>query len=142
MPKSLLKPLFNGVLVLIYYFKKHFFFFILKTFCSTLNSWIVEFVFDVTNRLFFLFWFWKVQKCPKNLGSKIAINQNPTNSVMQYELRTFVSSFEHFSTNHSAARQIKFQGCDVIGWNMYRRLKFPSYLHTKVQKSEIKRSGF
>ena len=54
--QSLLKPLFNGVLFLIYYFKKHFnpCFFILKTFCSTLNSWIGEFVvsfFDVTNRL-------------------------------------------------------------------------------------------
>ena len=46
-PKSLLKLLFNGILVLIYYFKKHFkpCFFILKTFCNTLNSWIVEFVF-------------------------------------------------------------------------------------------------
>ena len=38
-PKSLLEPIFNGVLVLIYYFKKHFKprFLILKTFCSTLN---------------------------------------------------------------------------------------------------------
>ena len=36
----------NGVLFLIYYFKKHFkpFLFILKAFCSTLNSWIGEFV--------------------------------------------------------------------------------------------------
>ena len=43
-PKSLLKPLFNGVLVLIYYFKKHFrpCFFISKTFCSTFNWWIGE----------------------------------------------------------------------------------------------------
>ena len=46
-PKSLLKLLFNGALVPIYYFKKHFkpCFMILKTFCSTLNSWIGEFVF-------------------------------------------------------------------------------------------------
>ena len=47
-PKSLLKSLFNGVLlVLVYYFKKHFkpCFLIVKTFCSTLNSWIGEFVF-------------------------------------------------------------------------------------------------
>ena len=43
MPKSLLKSLSNGVLVLIYYFKKHFkSFFILKTFCSTLDSKIGE----------------------------------------------------------------------------------------------------
>ena len=54
--RELLKPLFNGVLFLIYYFRKHFkpSFFILKAFCSTLKSWIGEFVvsfFDVTNRL-------------------------------------------------------------------------------------------
>ena len=63
MPASLLKPLYNGVLFLIHYFKKHFkpCFFILrafKTFCSTSNSWIGEFVvsfFDVTNRLNALF---------------------------------------------------------------------------------------
>ena len=47
---------FNGVLFLIYYFKQHFkpCFFTLKTFCSTINSGIGEFVvslFDVTNRL-------------------------------------------------------------------------------------------
>ena len=53
---NLIKPLFNGLLVLIYYFKKYFnpVFFILKTFCSTLNSWIGELensIFDVKNRL-------------------------------------------------------------------------------------------
>ena len=44
---SLLKALFNGVLVLYYYFKKYFnlCFFILKAFCSTLNSRIGEFDF-------------------------------------------------------------------------------------------------
>ena len=38
------KTLINGVLFLIYYFKKHSkpCFYILKTFCSTLNSWIGE----------------------------------------------------------------------------------------------------
>ena len=36
----LLKPLFNGVLFLIYYFEKHF----KPCFFSTLNSWIGEFV--------------------------------------------------------------------------------------------------
>ena len=46
-PKSLLKPLYNGALVLIYYFQHilSLVFFILKSFCSTLNSWIREFVF-------------------------------------------------------------------------------------------------
>ena len=42
--RALLKTLFNGVLFLISYLKKHRFF-ILMTFCSTLNSWIGEFVF-------------------------------------------------------------------------------------------------
>ena len=55
---SLLKHLFNGVLFLIYYIKKQFkpCLFMLKTFCSTLNSRIGEFVlsfFDVKNRLLY-----------------------------------------------------------------------------------------
>ena len=42
--REALKDLFNGVLFLISYFKKHAkpCFFILKSFCSTLNSWIGE----------------------------------------------------------------------------------------------------
>ena len=60
--KSLLKPLFNGVLVLIYYFEKYFkpCFFILKAFCSTLNSRIgvlENSIFDVTNRAQLLIFF-------------------------------------------------------------------------------------
>ena len=47
--KKPFKTPFNGVLVPISYFKKHFkpccCFLFLKTFCSTLNSWIGDFVF-------------------------------------------------------------------------------------------------
>ena len=57
MPESLLKPIFNGVLLLIYYLKKHFkpCFFILKAIKDILqhfkfvNSWFC--FFDVTNTL-------------------------------------------------------------------------------------------
>ena len=54
-PKSLLKPHFNVVLVLIYYlnrYSKHCFL-ILEAFCSTLNSrsgGLENSIFDVTNR--------------------------------------------------------------------------------------------
>jgi hypothetical protein len=56
MPKSLLKPLFNGALVLIYYFKKHFkpYFFILKTFCSTLKfvNWRIRILMSRTDNCY------------------------------------------------------------------------------------------
>ena len=51
-------PFFYGVLVLMHYFKDilSLFFFILKAFCSTLNSRIGELIFDVTNRAEILNW--------------------------------------------------------------------------------------